>query len=373
MPGKIPQYARGGFGILCINDKKNQELPCTHSGVGRLPAERVGILNSRSFIPSSIHGGPVMLTIRRVLFPTDLSEGAQRAFPQAAFLADWHDAELHILNVTGRHRHDYKETKDNFPLSIDTLTDWLRRPSKSVSGSNWPDLTDLPIEQAQVESASPAERIVTYAEDQDIDLVVMGTHGRRGLDRMLFGSVTEEVVRQGPCPVLTVRTDADVEPSKAVRRVLAPVDFSAASDAAIQHAKEIAQTYGAEIDLLHVVEEPFYPPAYGPDMMTFPTQDVVERVEKQLAETAREEIGYEHVMVSAATGSPSNEILNYVDENEVDLVVMATHGRTGLDHVLLGSVAERVLRQSPTPVFVVKPDRKSLVPAPKSQVAAAEQ
>jgi nucleotide-binding universal stress UspA family protein len=312
-----------------------------------------------------------MLNIQRVLFPTDLSEGAQRAFPQAAFLADWHDAELHVLNVTGRHRHDYEATKENFPISIDTLTEWLRRPAKSVSGSNWTDLTDLPIEQTQVESAAPAERIVAYAEDQDIDLVVMGTHGRRGVDRMLFGSVTEEVVRQAPCPTFTVRTDADVEPSKAVGRILVPIDFSEAADAALQHGIEIAQTYGAEIDLLHVVEEPFYPPAYGPDVATFPTQDVMERVETQLADTAREEIGYEHVMVSARTGSPSSEILDYVDENEVDLVVMATHGRTGLDRVLLGSVAERVLRQSPTPVFIVKPDRKSLVPPPKTQAATA--
>jgi len=314
-----------------------------------------------------------MLTIQRVLFPTDFSEGSKRAFPQAAFLADWHDAELHILNVTGRHRHDYEETKKNFPIPLDTLTEWLRRPAKSVSGSNWTDLSDLPIEQTQVESASPAERIVTYAEDQDIDLLVMGTHGRRGVDHMLFGSVTEEVVRFSPCPTFTVRTDAEVEPSKAVGRILVPIDFSEASDAALEHGKEIAQTYGAEIDLLHVVEEPFYPPAYGPDVASFPTQDVVERVEKQLADMAREEIGYEHVMISARTGYPSSEILDYIDENEVDLVVMATHGRTGLDRVLLGSVAERVLRQSPTPVFIVKPDRKSLVPAPKTEATAARE
>lgn len=313
-----------------------------------------------------------MLTIRRVLFPTDLTEGARRAFPQAAFLADWHDAELHILNVTGRHRHDYGETKGGFPVPLDTLTEWLRRPAQSVKGADWTDLSSLPIEQTQVGSASPAECIVAYADEQDIDLVVMGTHGRRGVDRMLYGSVTEKVVRQGPCPVFTVRTDADVAPAQAVRRVLVPVDFSEASDAAIQHAKEIAQTYGAEIDLLHVVEEPFYPPAYGPDVSRFPTQDVVKRVEAQLAEMAREKIGYEHVMVSATTGTPSNAILEYMDENDVDLVVMATHGRTGLDRVLLGSVTERVLRQSPTPIFVVKPGRKSLVPASSSETASTE-
>ncbi len=304
-----------------------------------------------------------MLNIQRVLFPTDFSDGAKRAFPQAVFLADWHDAELHILNVTGRHRHDYEETKANFPIALDTLTDWLRRPDESIDGMNWPDLEALPIEQTQIESAAAAERIVDYGDDNEIDLVVMGTHGRRGVDRMLFGSVTEEVVRTASCPVFTVRADADVTPSQAIRRILVPIDFSDASESAVQHAKEIAQTYGAEIDLLHVVEPPFYPSAYGIDSASFPTQEVVDRVEKQLGDVAREEIGYEHVMVEATVGHPPSEILHYVDENEVDLVVIATHGRTGLERALLGSVTERVLRQSPAPVFVVKPTRRSLLPS----------
>lgn len=314
-----------------------------------------------------------MLNIRRVLFPTDFTDGSKQAFPQAAYLADWHDAELHILNVTGRHRHDYEKTKEHFPISVDTLTEWLRRPSEAIEGANWPDLSALSVTQKQVESAAAADRIVAYTEEEDIDLVVMGTHGRRGLNRMLFGSVTEEVVRKAPCPVFTVRAGADVAPNRAVRRILVPVDFSDASEEAVLHAKEIAFTYGAEIDLLHVVEEPFYPPPYGLDPIDFPTEEVLERVETQLADLAREEIGYEHVMVQATTGSPPHEILEYVDENEIDLVVIATHGRTGLDRVLLGSVTERVLRQSPTPVFVVKPGRKSLVPLEKvERVVTAE-
>lgn len=314
-----------------------------------------------------------MLTIRRVLFTTDFSEGSKRAFPQAAFLADWHDAELHILNVTGRHRYDYTENKEDFPIPLDTLADWLRRPSGSGSSPSAADLEDRSIVQHQVESAAPAEQIVDYTDEKDIDLVVMGTHGRRGVDRMLFGSVTEEVVREADCPTLTVRTDADVAPGQAVRRILVPVDFSDASDVAVDHAKEIALTYGAELDLLHVVEQPFYPSAYGIDSVTFPTQEVVDRVEKQLGEMARTEIGYEHVMVEATVGDPADEILRHVDDNESDLVVIATHGRTGLDRILLGSVAERVLRQSPTPVFVVKPDRKSLVSGAETPEAAAEE
>jgi nucleotide-binding universal stress UspA family protein len=118
------------------------------------------------------------------------------------------------------------------------------------------------------------------------------------------------------------------------------------------------------------VEPPFYPSAYGIDSTAFPTQDVVDRVEKQLGDMARDEIGYEHVMIKATVGHPPSEILSYVEENEVDLVVIATHGRTGLERALLGSVTERVLRRLPVPTFVVKPTRKSLLPEPKAAAGA---
>ena len=304
-----------------------------------------------------------MLNIRRILFPTDFSEGAKQAFPQAAFLADWYDAELHVLNVTGRHRHDYEQDRERFPVSTETLTEWLRGSGEADSEAAWPDLYALSITQEQIESSVPSEVIIDYTENEEIDLVVMGTHGRRGIDRMLFGSVTEEVVRRAPCPVFTVRSGAEGAPDKAVRRVLAPVDFSEASEAAVHHAKEIALTYGAEINLLHVVEEPLYPAAYGMEPINFPTQDVVDQVEKQLGDLVREEIGYEHTLIEARVGHPPTAILDYVEDNDVDLIVIATRGRTGLERMLLGSVTERVLRRSPVPVLIVKPNRRSLLPS----------
>ena len=304
-----------------------------------------------------------MLTIRRILFPTDFSDGAARAFPQAAHLADWHDAELHIVHVAG----PQDEADTALPVSQDTLQEWLGQPSGSFS------LDTLSIVQHQVESDAPPERLVAYTEDQDIDLVVMGTHGRRGIRRMILGSVTEEVLRKASCPVLTVRSDAEEAPKQAIRRILVPVDFSEASEIAVQHAKEIAQTYGAEIDLLHVVEEVVYPSAYGVEPPYVPSQDVVARVEKALGSMAREDIGYEHVQVSARIGYAPLTILDYVESNDIDLIVLATHGRTGLDRMLLGSVAERVIRRAPTPVFIVKPDQKSLVPPAKAEAAATSQ
>jgi nucleotide-binding universal stress UspA family protein len=307
-----------------------------------------------------------MLNIQRILFPTDFSDGARQAFPQAVFLADWHDATLHVLNVIEDASSDPEEGSPSLPASLDALAEWL---GTSAEDGSMPDLKTLSLTQDQVGAGSAPERIVAYAEDMDVDLITMGTHGRRGLRRMVVGSVTEEVVRKGPCPVLTVRTSAEASPKEAIRRVLAPVDFSEASKAAVRHAKEIALTYGAEIDLLHVVQNVAYPSAYGFEPATFSMDEVLDRTEEQLGEMARTEIGVEHVVVEATVGDPAAGILDYVTANEVDLIVTATHGRTGFDRFLIGSVAERVLRQSPTPVFVVAPGRKSLLPTE----AAAEQ
>jgi nucleotide-binding universal stress UspA family protein len=285
-----------------------------------------------------------MLTIRRVLFPTDFSEAAARAFPQAAFLADWHDAELHIVNVT----EGGEAPEHTLPVGPERLGEWL---GESRTGAA-PDWDALPVVQKQV-SGEPAERLLAYVDDRDIDLVVMGTHGRRGVRRMLLGSVTEEVIRGAECPVLTVRTDAPEAPRTAVRRILVPVDFSEAAEMAVQHAKEIAQTYGAEIHLLHVIEEVMYPSAYGVEMPPLSSEEVVGRLERSLGNMAREDIGYEHVQISVTVGYAPLSILDYVEENEVDLLVIATHGRTGLDRVLVGSTAEALVRRSAVPVLTV--------------------
>jgi len=299
-----------------------------------------------------------MLDINHVLFPTDFSEGAAPAFPRAVHFAEWHDATLHILNVRQSAQPDDLDTTREFPIPFSTMKGWIDQAA-GPDGEP-PSLMDVDVEQTQLDSSAPAETIVGYVEDQNIDLVVMGTHGRRGIDRVRYGSVTEEVVRTAPAPVLTVRADG---PSgvRTVRRVLAPVDFSDASKTALRHAKEIALTYGAEIDLLHVVDEPLYPSVYEIESFDFPGQKVVEEAEEGLAALARDIIGVEHAMVKAVSGHPVEEILSYVEDNEVDLLVIATHGRTGLNRVLLGSVAERVLRQSPIPVFLVKPEQASLL------------
>ncbi len=300
-----------------------------------------------------------MLSIDRILWPTDLSTGAGRAFPHAAALAEWHGAALHVLNVQENESGTQAEVDEQFPLSDGSLANLL---GAADAPSHPIDLDALTIAQDQIASDSAAESIVSYVEEHDVDLVVMGTHGRRGLQRLLIGSVAEEVLRTAPCPVLTVRAGEEEVPAWNVRNVLAPIDFSDASKGAVKHAKELALTYGAKITLLHAVEEVMYPSAYGMEMADVPGPEVIDRVEESLADLAREEIGYEHVMVDATIGYAPSTVLDYAAENDVDLIVIATHGRSGIERLLLGSVTERIVRRASVPVFVVKSFGKSLLP-----------
>lgn len=301
-----------------------------------------------------------MLSIQRILWPTDFSTEAARAFPYAAALASWHEAEIHVLNVAEDRSAEGRGMAEEFPMSVGTLANLLDVGGQPPQPIN---LEALSLVQERMEGVSPAEAIIGYADDHDVDLVVVGTRGRRGLQRLLIGSVSEEVLREAPCPVLTVRGTEHVAPAWAVRNILVPIDFSEASEEALRHAKELALTYGAQLTLLHAVEEVVYPSAYGLEPIDLPGPEVVERVEKSLAQLVHNQVGYEHVVIDATIGYAPSVILDRAERDDVDLIVIATHGRSGLDRVLLGSVTERVVRQASCPVFTVKSFGKSLVPS----------
>lgn len=298
-----------------------------------------------------------MLAIDRILYPTDLSEGAKRAFPYAASMAYLHGADLHLLNVAGRHLYNFEDLRKEFPIEPDALGQWLRE-----AGIDQFSVEDLTLVQTQKEGAVPGKHILSYAEEHKTDLVVMGTHGRRGVDRMLLGSVTEEVVRQASCPVLTVRKALTTSPSKTIRRVLVPIDFSEASERALQHAYELAMTYGAEIVVLHAIEEVVLPMAYGVAPKQVDAEAVRPDVESALAELLKKHVGIEHARAEVRVGYPPQQILEAIEEESADLVVMGTHGREGLNRLLMGSVAERIVRHAACPVLTLQQESRSLLP-----------
>ncbi len=306
-----------------------------------------------------------MLTIKRILLPTDFSRGANIALLEALVLAEQHGAELHLFHVVDPY-DDPNNPTHRFP----TAQELLALTAKLVSPERMPAFT--PEKLASVKLVTRSERglsvapaILEYIEKNAIDLVVMGTHGRRGLRHLLLGSVAEEVVRFAPCPVFTVRDQKDPVVVRPIRRILVPIDFSEHARQALAHAKELAVLYGAEMQILHVFENVIHPAFYVTGRTSiFEFMPQLQReATLQIQALLDSVVGSQYPAdIYLKEGHPAQEIVNFVSEHGTDLIVIATHGLTGIQHFLLGSVTEKVVRMATCPVFTVKGFGKSLVP-----------
>lgn len=308
-----------------------------------------------------------MLDIRKILYPTDFSESAARALPHALRLAQAHGAEVHLLHALVLHAADEAELERRY----EELAEEARRELEELAGEDpgqGPEAALLLIPAVR-RGISAAPAILDYAAEADVDLIAMGSHGRRGIRRMLVGSVAEEVVRTAACPVLTVRS-RNGEPGEMpeFRRIVVPVDFSEHSRLAVECAAELAAAFGARVDLLHVVEEPVYPEFYLPvSAPAFELPELRARAEERLRELAAGvEAGVPEGGVPAGVevraGRSATEIAEFAKERRADLIVIASHGLHGLDRVLLGSVTERLMRHAPCSVLTVKAFGKRLRP-----------
>ncbi len=311
------------------------------------------------------------MNIDTILFPTDFSDVAEGAFAHAAHLALRYHATIHVFNVVAPDAEDTSNPMDFLPVEPAEETDADESAARHVDVQTaTQERGTVPVVYTQTDSDSPSEAIITYAEDKDVDLVVMGTHGRKGMDRLLSGSVSEEVVRGAPCPVFTVLPSADEGSVPTISRVLAPVDLSEQSDMVVHHAAALSDAYAAPLDLLHVVEEAAYPSVYGLDPLTPSLPNVQDRAREALETLAgRLDLRTDPVNVHVLAGYAARDIVEFAKDHEVDLIVMATHGRTGLNRFLIGSVAEKVVRRAPCPVFTLRSFGKSLLPEDASDDA----
>ncbi|MFC6954501.1 universal stress protein [Halorubellus litoreus] len=206
----------------------------------------------------------------------------------------------------------------------------------------------VPVETA-VRTAKPWEAIVACATDVDADLVVMGTHGRTGIEHFELGSVAEAVVRDSTVPVLTVPVHENATVSFPYERVLVATDGSPEALAAARVAVSLAARCDADVHVLSVVETA----ALGLDVRSEileaeqrgPAADAVTDVHALASEAGVD------VTTTVTAGVPRAEIEAYVTSNDVDMVAMGTHGRSGVAKYLLGNVAERTLRTSTVPVL----------------------
>ncbi len=285
----------------------------------------------------------------RILVATDFSPTATRALEFARLLARRFGAELHLLHVRVllEDPHLAEEQRATMRQAFAEGDAPSREALESASTGD----REVRVVPHLVRAISAAEAVVETAASAGCDLIVMGTHGRRGLKHLLLGSVAGQVVRSAPAPVLTVRPDATVP--TAIRRLLVPHDFSEHSGRALELAATWARHLGAGLTLLHAVEPVVYPDFYAVDVLP---GELTERLRVRSTEAL------EAVVAGSLAGLETSTRVTVARAREAvvnaagdhDLVVMGTRGLSALEHLLLGSVAEGVVRRCPAPVLTVR-------------------
>lgn len=302
-----------------------------------------------------------MHKLNKILFPVDLSPCSAAAARYAFAIAKAFGATIEAIHayvpppyvspgVMVQLSHDSRESLATYAMREleDELRSFLERRS----------LPGVPI-SSQVMPGSAYECIMETIEGGGYDLVVMGTHGYTGIKHFLLGSVTQRVVRHSDIPVMTIRHDGSEEDEREItlKRILVPVDFSSGSRAAFELARYLAKRLDAALDVVHV----YYTPKgdYGRMLVKVPADQGMRALGEVVETQARAELdafigqiddGSYPIQVRLTHGKPYARIISLVEEQAHDLVVIGTHGRTGLSRLVMGSVTEKVVRFAPCPV-----------------------
>ena len=218
--------------------------------------------------------------------------------------------------------------------------------------------------EAVIREGSTATEILEQAASMRADLLVIGTHGRSGFDRLLVGSVAEKVLRKASCPVLTVPKGLpDAVPSGPVlyKRILCPVDFSDSSLHALKYATSMAQEADGQLTVLHVVAHEFENAADMASMVSdagITIGSFVKQREEALRRRLQEAVATAPEFCSVESlithGKPWREVLRIAAERQSDLIVMGVQGRGAADLLFFGSTTQHVVREASCPVLTLR-------------------
>jgi nucleotide-binding universal stress UspA family protein len=290
----------------------------------------------------------------RILFPTDGSDPAAETLPYALRIASEHGATVHVLNVadTGR---------DSVTAVHGEVVDALEEEGRQIVDDAARAASDAGVSVVtEVLQGDPHRTIVDYAEREDVGCIVMATHGRRGLHRFLLGSVTERVINTATVPVVAVDPSQSRRLTYPPRRVLVPTDGSRGAAVALERGIEVAAATGADLHLLHVVETGSLGPETGDARGT---DELTERADELLAEATQqaEAASLDSVTGAVEHGDPATAIRSYVEDHEIDLTLLGTHGQTDFSRYVMGGVSSKLVRTSRVPVMWVRdpdPERR---------------
>ena len=280
-----------------------------------------------------------------ILFPTDGSDPARAALDDALDVAAAHDATLHVLHVADTNQ-------DSLTRIGGEVVDVLERQGADIVEAAAARAEERGVSTVtSVLQGDPHLTIVDYVDASDVDLVVMPTHGRRGLSRLLLGSVTERVVTSVDVPVVVVTPDEGREFVYPPREILVPTDGSDAATGAVAAAADLAAATGASLHLLHVVETA----SLGFDVRSVVASDDLDAGGEELLAAATalaESAGVDTVTSDLVHGRPHREIRAAVEDRDAHLVALGVHGATDFSRSVLGGVTTKLVRSSSVPLLL---------------------
>lgn len=287
--------------------------------------------------------------IGSILIPTDDSEGALAGARLGIALAASTGAKIHVLTVMDL---PMGQATEEIEAARQTLEEQAEDAVERVAELAGQGSENIRV-TTTVASGTPFQSIREYAHRHEIDVIVMGTKGRTGLDRVLLGSVTENVLRTARTPVLAVPPAADiasVDPIT-VANILLPTDGSEGAEIATTWGIALASEFDGMVHAVYSVDASRFPEVVDPGELI----GSLEANGKEVIEAVRVAARDAGVSVSGsvASGQPTSVILDVLETKDIDLIVMGTHGRTGVGQWFLGSVTENVVRQATVPVLCI--------------------
>ena len=298
-----------------------------------------------------------------IIVPLDGSDFSSRALPHATVLARSSGAKLVLVRVLA-HRAPGSAIDE-----LEAIQAALNLDAEAIRADGL-RVETIVRRVHPVHADDVARAIAAVADGQQAELIVMSTHGRGGLGRWVYGSVADSVLQQSTTPVLLVSPHVDSPPPTDRRlRVLVPLDGSDLAEEAIKSADLLAGSLDTELTVLQVVELLSYPLNYLP---YDPDAELCAARQYLQTQVDRLQARNKRVTARATIGNPSWVVAQVAREVEADVVVMATHGRTGLDRLVLGSVATATLQRADVPVLLVRSAAMLHSDSPRSVVQGSE-
>ena len=294
-----------------------------------------------------------------ILTATDFSEYSKVALDICLGVSRCMKTKLYVLHTIEKFPHDYRHLLSR-AAHADTKQKLEEEAVRKISAMIPAELLEsgdvIPI----VRFGKPFLEIIQVAKEKKVDLLAVGTRGRAGMDRIILGSVAERIVRKADCPVMVIRGRKYV----GFKRIIVPIDLSDCSRIALEYAVATARAHSSKLTILHVYEGSYVEPYIKAANSEEEADEIMKEIEL-VNETKYDEflktvdlsgVEYEKLLKK---GIPETDIVETAMEQQANLIVMGTHGRSGIKHILIGSTAEEVVRTVHCDIIIVKPEKLS--------------